>query len=325
MRLRRFFWIAAGVLIQCMTSPAPASALSCTANTTLAFGVISLLGGGGVTTSGTVAITCTGLPGEVLRTCPSLGAGSGGAAVGGARRHLAGPVGGEIDYNLYSDSGFSSIWGSITGVMSSYPPPFADVTIGIGGTGSGSLPIYAQIFPLQQGASAGVYTSAFAGLADFSVASASAIGSPSCPTIGASNATPGTASVTANYLASCTIAANPLAFGSLTSTTAAVGQSTTIQTQCSGNTPFTLSLNGGLIGATDPAAREMQHGADRLRYGLYRDSGYSQPWGSTIGSNVFTSTGSGASQAIQVYGRVQAQTTPPSGNYTDTVIVTIDY
>ena len=135
----------------------------------------------------------------------------------------------------------------------------------------------------------------------------------------------GTASVTANYLASCTIAANPLAFGSLTSTTAAVGQSTTIQTQCSGNTPFTLSLNGGLIGATDPAAREMQHGADRLRYGLYRDSGYSQPWGSTIGSNVFTSTGSGASQAIQVYGRVQAQTTPPSGNYTDTVIVTIDY
>jgi spore coat protein U-like protein len=325
MTLHRLFWIAAAVFIQCMTSAAPASALSCSANTTLAFGVISLLGGGGITTTGTVAITCVGLPGNVLRACPSIGPGSGGAAAGGGRRRLTGPVGGQIDYNLYSDSGFSTIWGSVSGVMSSYPPPFADITIGLGGTGSGSLPIYAQIFPLQQGAAAGIYTSAFAGLADFSVASASAIGGPSCLTIAASNATAGTASVTANYLASCTIAASPLAFGSLTSTLAAVDQSTTIQTQCSGSTPFTLSLNGGLTGTTDPTAREMQHGIDRLRYGLYRDAGYAQPWGSTIGSNVFTSTGSGASQAIQVYGRIQPQTTPPSGNYTDTVIVTIDY
>ena len=41
--------------------------------------------------------------------------------------------------------------------------------------------------------------------------------------------------------------------------------------------------------------------------------------------NVYNGTGTGSEVTIPVYGRVQAQATPPSGTYTDTVIVTIDY
>ncbi|WP_372803889.1 spore coat protein U domain-containing protein [Paracoccus seriniphilus] len=39
----------------------------------------------------------------------------------------------------------------------------------------------------------------------------------------------------------------------------------------------------------------------------------------------YTSAGSGSVQSFTVHGRVPAQTTPPPGDYFDTVVVTITY
>jgi spore coat protein U-like protein len=290
----------------------PASAQSCTAAVAVNFGTINLTSGGSAAISGTVAVTCTGTPGATIRACPGIG----------SPRLMTRSSGGQIAYGLYTDSGHSSVWGSTVG--GPYPPP-VDVIIGAGGSGNSGTTIFALIEAGQSSAPTTNLNPNYSQAPAILVGAADAASNPTCADIGAANATAGSASIQATYQPACTIAANPMAFGNLASTASAINQSTTIQTHCSADTPFTMSLNGGLTAASDPTAREMQHGADRLRYGLYQDSARLQPWGSTIGINVLTSTGNGASVAIPVYGRIHPQTTPPVGVYSDTVIVTIEY
>jgi spore coat protein U-like protein len=68
----------------------------------------------------------------------------------------------------------------------------------------------------------------------------------------------------------------------------------------------------------------MTLGAASISYGLYKDVGYGQPWGDARG-DVVTGTGTGAVEALPVYGIVPAQTTPAPGVYRDTVVVTVTY
>jgi spore coat protein U-like protein len=60
-------------------------------------------------------------------------------------------------------------------------------------------------------------------------------------------------------------------------------------------------------------------------YSVYRNSGHSQVWGNTTGTDTQSGTGTGSSQSLTVYGRVPSQTTPPPGIYTDTIVVTVTY
>lgn len=62
-----------------------------------------------------------------------------------------------------------------------------------------------------------------------------------------------------------------------------------------------------------------------IGYALYRDSGRTQNWGETVGTDTVAGTGDGNVQAITVYGRVPAQATPGVGTYTDSVTVTVTY
>ena len=94
---------------------------------------------------------------------------------------------------------------------------------------------------------------------------------------------------------------------------------------CTNAAPYTLALDGGLSAATNPTQRKMTQGGQTITYGLYQDSGRSQPWGDSTGTNTVAGTGSGLSQSFTVYGRVPAQATPGPGTYTDTVVVTLSY
>jgi spore coat protein U-like protein len=98
-----------------------------------------------------------------------------------------------------------------------------------------------------------------------------------------------------------------------------------LSVQCSISLPYTVALNGGNSGASDPTQRKMSNGATQLTYGLYRDSARSLPWGGTTGTNTVSATGTGAVQALTVYGRVAPQTTPAPATYQDTIVVTITY
>jgi len=69
----------------------------------------------------------------------------------------------------------------------------------------------------------------------------------------------------------------------------------------------------------------MSFSSANLTYGLYRDAARTLPWGSTVGTNTTSGTGTGVTQTQTVYGRAAAQTTPPPGTYSDSVVVTVGY
>src|SRR5262249_31362174 len=148
-------------------------------------------------------------------------------------------------------------------------------------------------------------------------------GAPACPTGTLTAST--SASVTATVLSRCTVSATAVSFGNqgvLNSNKDAQG---TLSIQCSSTLPYTVSLNGGQTGATDPTQRRMRLSGTSVFYGLYQDASRSQPWGSTAGVNMASGTGTGLTQTLNVYGRVAAQTTPKPGTYSDTVIATVTY
>jgi len=66
-------------------------------------------------------------------------------------------------------------------------------------------------------------------------------------------------------------------------------------------------------------------GANSVAYQLYRDSGRTQVWGNTVGTDTVAGTGTGSAQPLTVYAIVPAQTTPPAGTYTDTVVVSVTH
>ena len=302
------------ILISCFGLAGRADAFSCTATVTLNFGTIDLTAGSAIAGQGTVAVDCSGgSAGQILRACPGIA----------TPRQMTRTAGGQITYELYSDVAHTSVWGQTSGNI--YPPP-VDVTLNSGGSGSNSIQIYGLIAASQTAAPTTVANSVYAQSPAVAVGSADAAGGPACASIGALNASSGSAVISATYLPVCTIAANPLAFGSVTSLQSAIDAQTSISTRCSSGTPYEIWLDGGLTNTTNPSQRAMQHGSDRLTYGLYQNSHRTSPWGDVPGSNVLGGTGNGQTIALPVYGRIStSQVTPPPGNYSDTVIATVNY
>jgi spore coat protein U-like protein len=130
----------------------------------------------------------------------------------------------------------------------------------------------------------------------------------------------------ASVQASCHVVASDLNFGTTRDLTSAIAAQSQINVTCTNGTGYSLALDGGLTGAADPTQRQMKYGANAITYGLYRNSSHSLPWGSTIGINVVTGTGSSMIQPITAFGNVPAvQSTPASGTYSDTVVVSVSY
>jgi spore coat protein U-like protein len=96
---------------------------------------------------------------------------------------------------------------------------------------------------------------------------------------------------------------------------------------------YTVRANNGLQ-PTGGGQRRVQRGAttDRYNYNLYRDAGFSQAWGATVGTdfdqgtNPFNfGTSLTASQTVPFYLRLPVDASPgAAGNYTDTVTVTLN-
>ncbi len=128
-------------------------------------------------------------------------------------------------------------------------------------------------------------------------------------------------------LSECVINAVPdLDFGSNGVLVSNVDATTTLTVQCTSGTPYTVGLSAGNgVGATVSARLMTGPSLQTVTYGLYRDAGHTQVWGTTIGVNTSAGTGNGAAQGLTVYGRVAAQTTPGAGNYADVVTATVTY
>jgi spore coat protein U-like protein len=195
------------------------------------------------------------------------------------------------------------------------------------GSASGTLPVYARV--PSQSAAAGSYTNAFTGTQAHLVYrygyGSSVPASCSSGSTGGDVNVPFTVSATVPGL--CRIStASDLDFGSSPGTIAANRDYTSaISMQCRNRTAWNVGLDNGMNALGNTRRMRRTSGAGYVSYELYRNSGRSQRWGKTIGTDTATGTGSGNTQTLTVYGRVPAPQSASPGDYADVVTVTVTY
>jgi spore coat protein U-like protein len=297
-----FVTISTGALAQTCTVSMP----------TIAFGSVNVLAGAAINTTTTVSVTCSGGTSAGQRVCISIGAGSANDATS---RQLTGPSSTKTRFDLYTNSTRTTLWGSW---QTGYDT--AGVQLDSAQNSTANVTVYAQFFGSQQTALVGSYSSTFTSnpFIQYGIK-----GSTSCPTGSKTAST--SSSATATVVSSCNVSATNINFGSIGLLTSNKDATGTVTIQCNSTLPYTVSLNGGISGATDPTQRKMAFSSTNIIYGLYRDSARSLPWGATVGTNTASGTGTGASQNLTVYGRIAPQATPKPGAYTDTIVVTVGY
>lgn len=320
--MKRGVFIAA-VLAGAVSLPDAALAQSCTFSiSNLNFGSINLAANSPFTATATYSASCTGTANTTVRTCPNIDVGSGGSTTGNPRFLVNGTT--QLNFNLYQDGAYASVWGSnLWGFAASYGSPTVDVALNGSGSGSASATLYGEVWAGQQSLPAGIYSSSFTGTYASVTYAYSTVGS--CATIGSSHATAASFTVTATNATVCSVSASNLNFGSTGVLQSALDGTSSVVVTCTNAAPFTIALDGGLAGATNPAQRKMTQASEQITYGLYQNASRSQPWGDSAGVNTVAGTGSGLAQTFTVYGRVPAQNTPSPGTYSDTVVVTLSY
>ncbi len=213
-----------------------------------------------------------------------LGPGTGAGATDTVRK-MTGPGGATLSYQVFQDAARTINWGNTT----------ADE---VSGTGTTTVTFYGQI-PAGQVVAPGTYTDTL------STATTSF-------------------QVTAIVAASCTITANPLAFGNYAGLV--LNSTTTILVTCSKSTTYNVGLNAGTSTGATVTNRSMTGPASTLlNYKLFRNSAMTTNWGNTVGTDTVAGTGSGAAQSLTVYGQVSAGQFVRPGSYTDTITATLTY
>lgn len=138
----------------------------------------------------------------------------------------------------------------------------------------------------------------------------------------------GTLGVTAKVIASCALGpVSPVAFGNYDPTDPVANDAQgSIKTICTINTPYNIGLGAGLgTGASANNPRYMTSTPNLLSYSLYRDVARTLTWGNTIGTNTYAAVGNGTMVTKDVYGQVPPLQPIPTGNYSDTVAITVTF
>ncbi|MDB9320881.1 spore coat U domain-containing protein [Nodularia spumigena CS-591/04] len=139
--------------------------------------------------------------------------------------------------------------------------------------------------------------------------------------------------VTATVSRSCTISANPIAFGNYdpigTHATAALEATGSLTTTCTNGSSSLVTLSQGNspeASSTDaePRRRLENGNNDFLSYEIFTGETRVANWGNTDNSSVMVS-GTGQQVNTTIYARIPAAQNVSSGNYTDTVVATIDF
>jgi spore coat protein U-like protein len=200
-------------------------------------------------------------------------------------RKMTGPGGAELSYQVFQDAARTINWGNTTGTD-------------LSGTGNANITFYAQIVTGQYVAP-GTYTDTL------STATTSF-------------------TVTATVAKDCSVSATNLAFGNYSG--ALINSSSTILVTCTNTTPYNVGLNAGLATGATVTNRSMTGpGSALLRYSLFSNSGHTNNWGNTVGTNTVGGTGNGTTQPLIVYGQVPAGQFATPGSYADTIIATVTY
>jgi spore coat protein U-like protein len=154
------------------------------------------------------------------------------------------------------------------------------------------------------------------------------------PTADAADAT-GQMTVKATVASSCVVGASNLDFGTPSSAAIQAGNIDAIGTvivNCTTGASYTVALGAGMGTGATVAVRSMTSPATTtppvpvslLDYTIYSNSTRTTVWGTSAGATV-AGIGTGVNQTISAYGRIISPQTVRSGNYTDTVAVTVTY
>ena len=155
-----------------------------------------------------------------------------------------------------------------------------------------------------------------------------------CSLLAQADSKTATLGVSATLLSACeagsssggNVSFGTLNFGTLyflSTATSVAGQQNAgaIRVKCTNGTSYSVLLGGGQSGNT--AARYLQSAAgQRVNYNLYTNAAHSTIWDNLTG---VSQTANGADNWLPIYGMIPAQSTPPTGSYTDTVQVTINW
>jgi len=303
--------VRGAILLAAASTGVPAQ--TCTVSMpTIAFGNVDVLAGAAAYTTSPVSVSCSGGSSAGQRVCISIGAGS---ASDATSRELTGPGSNTARYDIYANAAYTQLWGSW---QTGYD--VAGVQLDVPQNSSQSVTVYARFFGSQQTAAAGSYIATLTASPYIQYADK---GASSCPT--GSNTASTSVIATTTVVSNCNVSTTDINFGSIGLLTGNTDASGSLTVQCNSTLPYAVSLSGGNAGATDPTQRQMAGGTASIVYGLYSDSARSLPWGSTAGTNTVSATGTGSSQILPVYGRIGPQTAPPPGNYSDTIVVTVNY
>lgn len=309
----------------CQFASSAAHALLCSATgISINYGEVDPLSGLPTDASGSLGLTCVGVPLSTLRLCLELAPGSF-TGTGGQRAMASGPA--LMLHEVYTDAGHSNVMGSWGSVVAAYAPAPTgyqlDITLNLLGNYSGSVPLYGRVFPGQTSLAPGSYFSGGNnigiryGLADVTVGP--------CPS-GLLNLTmTASASFSATVTSKCTVVSTPLNFGVAGTLNQLVDATSTLTVLCTNGTPYSIALNAGLGAGATTAARKMTGAGGTVSYALYQDAARTTVWGDANGVDTVSGTGTGADQDLTVYGRVPIQTTPSPGSYNDTIVVTVTY
>jgi len=290
----------------------------------VAFGTADVLGGSPVDVTSTVNIQCSGgLASLVVRACPNIGAGSGGATPSTRRMSNGANL---LNYQLYQDAARTTVWGSDLWGFPDQPPTLT-VSLGLLGSGSLTTTLYARLPSGQSTVPALSYLSSFSGIdARLNWTFCLVVVCPPCSSSmeGSSDTT---FTVSATVTPNCLVSATTLDFGSTGVLNANVDATNTISVTCTSGTPWNATLSAGASAGGTVVLRKMTGpGGATVDYTIYRNSAHTEIWGDgTSGTYTVSGTGTGLAQAQTGYGRVPPQTTPAAATYTDTIVVTITY
>lgn len=264
-----------------------------------------------------LSLTCTGERGREVRVCVGI---TNGAPDNGLSPRRMANRSARLDYQVYRDAARTQPWGSRAGAGTAQA---LEITSRFDNRGQLDLLVafYGRIFPGQRGLPDGTYNSRMRG----SEVTLSYNAAAPCSTIGG-NRRQFQLRARAKVPGECRIDANDLSFGGRITLASAVDASSTLAVTCTLDAPYSISLDGGVIG-NDVNNRAM--GLDGgppavIGYQLYSDPGRSSVWG-TRNADMVDGTGNGFTQSWTAYGRVPVQPTPPAGLYSDTVTATVEY
>ncbi len=142
----------------------------------------------------------------------------------------------------------------------------------------------------------------------------------------AQNTASATMAVSAEVVANCTVAAQPLAFGSVTQAQApSSGATASIDVACGPGVAFDVALDDGRNSAAgtrralDPAT------GFALPYDIYSDAAHTRRWDGLGAGSVSGSTDASGIARLTAYGLIGPAASVAPGSYVDTVTVTVAF